>query len=152
VGADGRVRAWRLHLPGVRSDVIAHLVSARRPAVLAVLRMPTPVQCDRRHRLRGSQAAVDALVPGLAVAHTRPRNNASALEFTRQLGVSYRTMRIIKRKLLQAMALAESERRLSGRVEVDDSYRCGGKSHGKAGRGLENTLPFIVAAQTTMGP
>jgi hypothetical protein len=49
--------------------------------------------------------------------------------------VSYRTAWLIKHKLLQAMALAESERQLSGRVEVDDAYLGGERSGGKAGRG-----------------
>jgi transposase-like protein len=47
------------------------------------------------------------------------KKNVSALELTRKLGVSYRTAWLIKHKLLQAMDLAESERQLTGRVEVD---------------------------------
>ena len=42
-----------------------------------------------------------------------------------------------------------SERRLSGRVEVDDAYLGGQRSGGKAGRGFENKVPFVVAVQTT---
>ena len=80
---------------------------------------------------------------------TQAKNNVSALELTRQLGVSYRTAWLIKHKLLQAMALAESERQLSGRVEVDDAYLGGERSGGKAGRGSENKVPFVVAVQTT---
>ena len=37
---------------------------------------------------------------------TQAKNNVSALELTRQLGVSYRTAWLIKHKLLQAMVLA----------------------------------------------
>ena len=61
---------------------------------------------------------------------TQAKNNVSALELTRQLGVSYRTAWLIKHKLLQAMALAESERQLTG-------------------RGSETKVPFVVAVQTT---
>ena len=44
-------------------------VRARRAAVLAVRRLPPPVQRHQRHDLRGHQAAADALVPGHAPAH-----------------------------------------------------------------------------------
>ena len=80
---------------------------------------------------------------------TQAKNNVSALELTRQLGVSYRTAWLIKHKLLQAMVLAESDRQLTGRVEVDDAYLGGERSGGKAGRGSENKVPFVVAVQTT---
>lgn len=80
---------------------------------------------------------------------TQAKNNVSALELTRQLGVSYRTAWLVKHKLLQAMALAESDRQLTGRVEVDDAYLGGERSGGKAGRGSENKVPFVVAVQTT---
>jgi len=80
---------------------------------------------------------------------TQAKNNVSALELTRQLGVSYRTAWFIKLKLLQAMALAKSDRQLTGRVEVDDAYLGGERSGGKAGRGSENKVPFVVAVRTT---
>ncbi len=80
---------------------------------------------------------------------TQAKNNVSALELTRQLGVSYRSAWLMKHKLLQAMALAESERQLSGRVEVDDAYLGGERSGGKTGRGSQNKVPFVVAVQTT---
>lgn len=54
---------------GVRRHAVAHVVSALGPAVLAVRRLPAPVQRHQWHRLRGHQAAPDALVPGHAVAH-----------------------------------------------------------------------------------
>lgn len=80
---------------------------------------------------------------------TQAKNNVSALELTRQLGVSYRTAWLIKHKLLQGMHLAEADRKLTGRVEVDDAYLGGERSGGKRGRGSENKIPFIVAVQTT---
>jgi len=80
---------------------------------------------------------------------TQAKNNVSALELKRQLGVSYRSAWLIKHKLLQAMVLAESERQLTGRVEIDDAYLGGQRSGGKAGRGSENKVPFVVAVQTT---
>ena len=80
---------------------------------------------------------------------TQAKNNVSALDLPRQLVVSYRTTWLIRHKLLQAMVLAESGRRLTGRVEVDDAYLGGDRSGGKAGRGSENKVPFVVAVQTT---
>jgi transposase-like protein len=80
---------------------------------------------------------------------TQSKNNVSALELKRQLGVCYRTAWLVKHKLLEAMRLAESDRQLTGRVEVDDAYLGGERSGGKAGRGSQNKVPFVVAVQTT---
>ena len=80
---------------------------------------------------------------------TQSKNNVSALELKRQLGVCYRTAWLVKHKLLEAMRLAESDRQLSGRVEIDDAYLGGERSGGKAGRGSENKIPFVAAVQTT---
>ena len=80
---------------------------------------------------------------------TQAKNNVSALELKRQLGVCYRTAWLVKHKLLEAMRLAEAGRQLTGRVEIDDAYLGGERSGGKAGRGSENKVPFVVAVQTT---
>jgi hypothetical protein len=79
---------------------------------------------------------------------TQSKNNVSALELKRQLGVSYRSAWLIKHKVMQAMRLAEDGRELDGRIEVDDAY-LGGQFSGKAGRGSENKVPFVAAVQTT---
>jgi hypothetical protein len=47
------------------------------------------------------------------------------------------------------MHLAEADRKLTGRVEVDDAYLGGEGSGGMRGRGTENKGPFVVAVQTT---
>jgi transposase-like protein len=80
---------------------------------------------------------------------TQSKNNVSALELKRQLGVCYRTAWLLKHKLLEAMRLAEAGRQLTGRVEIDDAYLGGERSGGKAGRGSENKVPFVAAVQTT---
>jgi ribosomal protein L37AE/L43A len=80
---------------------------------------------------------------------TQSKNNVSALELKRQLGVCYRTAWLVKHKLLEAMRLVEERRQLTGRVEIDDAYLGGQRSGGKAGRGSENKVPFVVAVQTT---
>lgn len=80
---------------------------------------------------------------------TQAKNNVSALELMRHLGVSYRTAWLVKHKLMEAMRQREADRRLSGRVEIDDAYLGGERSGGKSGRGSENKVPFVAAVQTT---
>ena len=80
---------------------------------------------------------------------SQAKNNVSALELKRQLGVSYRSAWLMKHKILEAMRLAEDERRLDGRVELDDAYLGGEASGGKTGRGAPHKTPFLAAVQTT---
>ena len=80
---------------------------------------------------------------------TQSKNNVSALELMRQLGVSYRTAWLLKHKIMEAMRVREDGRELSGRVEIDDAYLGGELSGGTAGRGSENKVPFVAAVQTT---
>lgn len=78
---------------------------------------------------------------------TQSKNNVSALEMMRHLGVCYKTAWLMKHKLLEVMFLREEPRVLDGRVEVDDAY-LGGERPGKRGRGSENKVSFIAAVQT----
>ena len=80
---------------------------------------------------------------------TQAKNNVSALELKRHLGVSYPTAWLVKHKLMEVMRLREDARRLTGRVQLDDAYLGGQRPGGKSGRGSENKVPFIVAVQTT---
>lgn len=80
---------------------------------------------------------------------TQSKNNVSALELKRHLGVCYRTAWLLKHKLLEVMRLREDSRQLTGRVEIDDAYLGGELSGGTRGRGSENKVPFIAAVQTT---
>jgi ribosomal protein L37AE/L43A len=79
---------------------------------------------------------------------TQNKNNVSALELKRHLGVCYRTAWRVKHKLMQVMYEREKSTVLSSRVEVDDAYLGGEHPGGKAGRGSENKIPFIAAIQT----
>lgn len=80
---------------------------------------------------------------------TQAKNNVSALELKRHLGVSYPTAWMVKHKLMEVMRLREASRQLTGRVEVDDAY-LGGEHHGgKPGRGSPNKISFVAAVQTT---
>jgi transposase-like protein len=80
---------------------------------------------------------------------TQAKNNVSALELKRHLGVSYPTAWLVKHKLMEVMRQREESRKLTGRVEIDDAY-LGGEYHGgKPGRGSPNKVPFVAAVQTT---
>lgn len=82
---------------------------------------------------------------------TQSKNNVSALELKRHLGVSYPTAWLLKHKLMEVMAQREESRVLAGRVEIDDAYLGGERPRqaGRAGRGSENKIPFVVAVETT---
>jgi len=79
---------------------------------------------------------------------TQTKNNVSALELKRLIGVCYRTAWRVKHKLAQVMSEREETTILSGRVEVDDAYLGGQHPGGKAGRGSENKVPFVAAVET----
>lgn len=78
---------------------------------------------------------------------TQAKNNVSALELKRHLGVCYRTAWLIKHKLLQVMVEREADRVLAGRIEIDDAY-LGGECPGTPGRGSANKIPFVIAVET----
>jgi ribosomal protein L37AE/L43A/transposase-like protein len=80
---------------------------------------------------------------------TQSKNNVAALELMRLLSVCYRSAWLMKHKILQAMRLAEADRKLDGRIEIDDAYLGGEFSGGKTGRGTDNKVPFVAAVQTT---
>ena len=80
---------------------------------------------------------------------TQSKNNVSALELTRMLGICYRSAWRLKHKITQVMFEREDQRVLEDRIEIDDAYLGGERSGGKAGRGSENKIPFVAAVQTT---
>ncbi|MEP6588670.1 MAG: IS1595 family transposase [Polaromonas sp.] len=80
---------------------------------------------------------------------TQAKNNVSALELKRHLGVRYKCAWLMKHKLLQVMCEREDSRQPGGRVEVDDAYLGGALPGGKRGRGSPNKVSFIAAVQTT---
>lgn len=80
---------------------------------------------------------------------TQAKNNVSALELKRHIGVSYPTAWLVKHKLMQVMREREAVRVLEGRVEIDDAYLGGEHPGGSRGRGSENKVPFVAAVQTS---
>jgi hypothetical protein len=78
---------------------------------------------------------------------TQSKNNVSALELKRHLGVCYKSPWLMKHKLMEVMRQREDSRQLDGRVEIDDAYLGGERSGGKRGRGSQNKVPFVAAVQ-----
>lgn len=79
---------------------------------------------------------------------TQRKNSVSALQLSRELGVSYNTAWKLKHKIMQVMLEREQNTVLGGRIEIDDAY-LGGEKSGKRGRGSENKVPFIAVVQTS---
>jgi ribosomal protein L37AE/L43A len=79
---------------------------------------------------------------------TQSKNGISALELSRQIGASYNATWRVKHKLMQVMLERGSIKRLSGRVQIDDSYLGGKRVSGKRGRGAKNKTPFVAAVET----
>src|SRR5918996_4080457 len=80
---------------------------------------------------------------------TQSKNNVSALELKRHLGVCYKSAWLMKHKLMEVMRQREDSRQLDGRVEIDDAYLGGELSGGTSGRGSPNKVSFIAAVQTS---
>ena len=79
---------------------------------------------------------------------TATKTNMAALELKRHLGVDYKAAWRIKHKVMQAMAMREAPRQLSGFVQIDDAYLGGERNGGKQGRGSENKQAFLIAVET----
>jgi transposase-like protein len=75
------------------------------------------------------------------------KNDISAMELMRQLGVKYDTAWLMKQKIMAAMLEANAAGKLDGDVQVDDAY-LGGVRSGKGGRGSPNKIPFVAAVET----
>jgi len=78
---------------------------------------------------------------------TQSKNCISIMELSRQLGVAYDTAWRMKHKLMQVMLERDSEKKLKGNIEMDDSYLGGERSGGKRGRGAQGKTPFVAAVE-----
>ena len=76
------------------------------------------------------------------------KNGISTLQLQKFLEIkTYKTIWVMVHKIRKAMADRDSAYRLSGLIELDDSY-FGGKGHsGKRGRGSENKTPVLAAIE-----
>jgi len=75
---------------------------------------------------------------------TQEKNGISALELSRQLGISYNAAWRMKHKLMQAMKERDDKTPLDGFVQLDDVY-WGGVQSGPRGRGAKGKRPFVAA-------
>jgi hypothetical protein len=78
---------------------------------------------------------------------TQAKNGLSALELSRQLGISYNSTWLMKHKLMQVMKERESARPLRGLIQLDDAF-WGGRRRGKRGRGAKGKTPMLAAVAT----
>lgn len=78
---------------------------------------------------------------------TQSKNGISALELSRQLGISYNAAWRIKHKLMQIMLEQDNGKKLSGDIEIDDAYLGGENIGGKRGRGAEKKTPFVASVE-----
>jgi hypothetical protein len=70
------------------------------------------------------------------------------LQLSRELGVSYNTAWKLKHNILQVMLERYDDKRLIGRIEIDDAY-LGGERTGKRGRDAADKVPFVAAVETS---
>jgi ribosomal protein L37AE/L43A len=80
---------------------------------------------------------------------TQSKQGISSIELARRLGVTQTTAWTIKHKLAQVMMERDADKRLHGRVELDDAYLGGERSGGKRGRGAPGKTSFVAAVETT---
>src|SRR3954451_664047 len=78
---------------------------------------------------------------------TQSKQGISSIELARRLGVTQTTAWTIKHKLAQVMLERDADKRLTGRVELDDAYLGGERSGGKRGRGAPGKTAFVAAVE-----
>src|SRR5918912_3106924 len=76
------------------------------------------------------------------------KNGISSVELGRGLGVKQTNAWALKQKIMAVMAGREGQKRLDGRVEMDDAY-LGGHRPGKRGRGAAGKRPIVAAVSTS---
>src|SRR5512144_1563677 len=116
------------------------------PRALSVHRLPAADVADRRNDPRGDQACAAQLVRAL-YRLTQSKRGISSLELGRRLGVTQTTAWMVKHKLKQVMLERDANKRLIGRVEMDDAYLGGQRSGGKRGRGAAGKTPMVASVE-----
>ena len=112
-------------------------------------------RCKRQVRLTAGTVFQDSKLPlttwfAAIYQLTQSKGGISSVELGRRLGVKQGTAWLMKHKLMRAMAAREAAKpKLSGRVEVDDTYLGGERTGGKRGRGAAGETPVIAAVETT---
>ncbi len=79
---------------------------------------------------------------------TSSKSGVSAKELERELGIGYRAAWLLLQKLRRAMVRAGRDQdKLTGEIEVDESYLGGPVPGGKRGRGAEGKLIVAIAVE-----
>jgi len=111
--------------------------------------------CSCRHQcslLSGTMLASSKL--GLrrwfqaAYVLSQAKNNVSALELMRHLGVCYKTAWSMKHKLMEAMWIRERPRTLQGTIQIDEAF-LGGQATGRQSLGRKGKVPLLAAVSAT---
>jgi hypothetical protein len=79
---------------------------------------------------------------------SQAKNNVSALELMRHLGVCYQTAWSLKHKLMEAMWMRERSRTLRGTVQVDEAF-LGGQASGPGSLGRKGKVALLAAVSAT---
>lgn len=111
--------------------------------------------CTCRHQcslISGTVMASSKLALGVwflaAYLLSQAKNNISALELMRHLGVCYESAWMLKHKLMQAMYERERPRRLRGTVQMDEAF-LGGQASGRSSWGRKGKVAFLAAVSAT---
>src|SRR4029453_15038647 len=124
---------------------------ARGPRRFGALKTRKLFQCNRckkQVRLTAGTVFQDTKLPltawFVAIYHlAQGKNGISSIELGRRLGVKRQKPGLIKQKLRGGMGAREAEKpKLTGRVEVDDTYLGGERPGGKRGRGAAGKTPI----------
>ncbi len=76
------------------------------------------------------------------------KKGVSALQLSKEMGVSYPTAWLMQHKIRKAMAEPEPSRRLAGLLEIDEGYLGGGeKGKERSGRGAQTKSVVVVAVE-----
>lgn len=107
--------------------------------------------CDCRHQaslIAGTVMASSKLALRLwfqaAYVLSQAKNNVSALELMRHLGVCYQTAWSLKHKLMEAKRAREHGRTLRGTVQIDEAF-LGGQASGRGSLGRKGKVPLLAA-------
>ena len=74
---------------------------------------------------------------------TSTTTNMAVLELMRHLGVNCKAAWRLKHKIMQAMAMREQARQLSGFVQIDDAYLGGGAQRRQAGARIGQMQNYV---------
>lgn len=132
---------------------------SRDHAIVGKRRLYECHDCLRQTSLKSGTIFAKSLVPLTKWFQcmwllTQSKGSVATLELARHLDLKWDSAWLMRQKLMQVMVECEADRKLSGRIEVDDAVlggRQGVTDGGKQGRGGANKVPFVPAVETRDG-